>query len=87
MAEWIGALAAVFTAASFVPQALKMLWTRETAGVSLSTYLLSAAGSSLWVAFGLSIGSLSVIACNVTIGLLAAAIATLKIVNGGTSDA
>ena len=87
MAEWIGGVAALFTAASFVPQALKMLVTRETSGVSLSTYVLSTAGAGLWVVFGVMIGSVSVILCNATIGLLAAGIALLKLANGRTSTA
>lgn len=87
MAEWIGGVAALFTAASFVPQALKMIVSRETSGVSLATYMLSTAGAGLWVVFGVMIGSWSMILCNATIGLLAAAIAVLKLVNGGASTA
>jgi MtN3 and saliva related transmembrane protein len=86
MAEWIGGLAAVFTAASFVPQAVKLILTRDTAGVSLTTYLLSAAASVLWVVFGSAIGSVSVIACNAVIGVLAAIIAVLKVRNGSAQE-
>lgn len=87
MTEWIGGIAALFTAASFVPQAIKMIASGETAGVSLSTYLLSTMGAALWVIFGIAIGSVSMIACNATIGALAGLIAALKLINGGTSTA
>lgn len=86
MAEWIGGVAALLTAASFVPQALKMIMARDTSGVSLSTYLLSAGASALWVVFGVMIASVSVIACNAVIGVLAGVIAVLKLRAGGGSQ-
>lgn len=78
MVEWIGGLAALLTMASFVPQVWKIVSTRETAGVSRRTYILTTAASVLWVSYGWAISSVSVILCNATLGLLALSILALK---------
>lgn len=48
-----GYLAAFFTAVSFLPQAIKTVRTRETAGLSLLTYLFLFLGSLSWFIYGL----------------------------------
>lgn len=78
MIEGIGLLAAVLTASSFVPQVWKIIKTRETEGVSRRTYLMTVAASTLWVAYGFGISSLSVILCNSVLGILAMTIVVLK---------
>ena len=52
LAEVIGAVAALLTTAAFVPQAFKVLRTRETAAISLTMYALFTAGVALWLLFG-----------------------------------
>lgn len=79
MIEAVGLLAAALTAGSFIPQVWKIVRTRETAGVSRRTYLLTAAASALWITYGAGISSLSVILCNAAIGLLALIIIALKL--------
>ena len=44
--------AAFFTAVSFLPQAIKTVKTRETAGLSLLTYLFLFLGSLSWFIYG-----------------------------------
>ena len=48
-----GYFAAFFTAVSFLPQAIKTVSTRETAGLSLLTYLFLFLGSLSWFIYGL----------------------------------
>ena len=48
-----GYFAAFFTAVSFLPQAIKTVKTRETAGLSLLTYLFLFLGSLSWFIYGL----------------------------------
>ena len=47
-----GYFAAFFTAVSFLPQAIKTVKTRETAGLSLITYLFLFLGSLSWFIYG-----------------------------------
>ena len=48
-----GYFAAFFTAVSFLPQAIKTVRTRETAGLSLLTYLFLFLGHLSWFIYGL----------------------------------
>ena len=47
-----GYFAAFFTAVSFLPQAIKTVKTRETAGLSILTYLFLFLGSLSWFIYG-----------------------------------
>ncbi|MDA9860111.1 SemiSWEET transporter [Acidimicrobiia bacterium] len=49
---FFGYFAAFFTAVSFLPQAIKTVRTRETAGLSLLTYLFLFLGSLSWFIYG-----------------------------------
>lgn len=71
--ELIGGFAAVITSLCWLPQMLTMLRERRTEGVSLVTNLAFAAGVSLWLIYGVLIGSWPVIAANVvTLGFVLA---------------
>jgi MtN3 and saliva related transmembrane protein len=48
----IGVLAATASVASFMPQAWKIVRTRDVEGLSAGMYLLTAAAFALWLAFG-----------------------------------
>lgn len=68
--EWVGAGAALLTTASFVPQAILTLRTRDVRGVSLGMYLLFTAGVALWLVYGLALGEWPIILANaVTLAL------------------
>jgi MtN3 and saliva related transmembrane protein len=53
LATIIGSLAAALSVASFAPQALRIIRTRETKGLSVKTYLLTSLGFALWIVFGI----------------------------------
>ncbi|MCA8901919.1 MAG: SemiSWEET family sugar transporter [Hyphomonas sp.] len=77
--DLLGSAAAVLTTASFLPQALQVIRTRDTAAISLAMYSMFVTGVALWLAYGLLIGELPVILANaVTLGL-ASIILTRKV--------
>jgi MtN3 and saliva related transmembrane protein len=49
----LGLLAATGTTVSFIPQALKILKTRDTKSISLSMYILFVSGVLLWLVYGI----------------------------------
>ena len=70
MEHLIGTLAAILTTSAFVPQVVKVLRERQTAGISLGMYVLFTLGVGLWFVYGLYIRSLPVCLANgVTFGL------------------
>ena len=81
-AEAIGLLAATLTTASFVPQTIKVLRERQTAGISLGMYVLFSSGVACWLLYGLMIGSLPVTLANTVTLLLAGTVLAMKIRHG-----
>ncbi|MFN7055341.1 SemiSWEET transporter [Hyphomonas sp.] len=78
MTDLIGLIAAFLTTLSFVPQALHIVRTGRTEGISLVMYALFTTGIAVWLVYGILIGSLPVILSNsITLGL-ALTILTLK---------
>ena len=77
--ELVGAAAAMITTLCWVPQALHILRTRETRGVSLPAYNAFAAGTFLWLVYGLLLGSWPVIGANLVTLVLVLAIVGLKL--------
>lgn len=77
--EVIGGVAAVLTTSSFVPQALHVLRTRDTAAISLLMYSLFTAGITLWGVYGVITMQWSIILANGVTVVLAALILTLKV--------
>jgi MtN3 and saliva related transmembrane protein len=49
----IGTIAATATTVSFIPQAVKVIRTRDTRSISLWMYLLFSIGISLWLVYGI----------------------------------
>ncbi len=79
MTEWIGSLAAILTTTSFLPQAVKVLRERQTAGISLGMYLMFTLGVFLWFVYGLLIHSAPVYGANFVTFLLAGSVLAMKI--------
>jgi len=77
--EWIGALAAALTTASFLPQVWLTFRTRDVSGISLGMYSCFTAGVALWLVYGLSIGSVPVTVANVITLSFASVILVMKI--------
>lgn len=78
----IGYPAAVLTTMAFVPQAWQSWKTRDLSGISLPMYALFTLGVSLWLGYGIVIGSLPVIASNAVTLLLAMIVLWLKLRSG-----
>lgn len=77
--EWLGFAAAALTSASFVPQAVMTIRTRDTRGISLSMYAIFTVGVALWLAYGIALESWPMIAANTATLCLAATILILKL--------
>jgi len=75
----IGLIAATITTISFLPQALKILKSKNTSGISLPMYILFTVGLALWLLYGILTNDLPVIISNAITVLLAASILIMKI--------
>ncbi|MEW5772685.1 MAG: SemiSWEET transporter [Thermodesulfobacteriota bacterium] len=76
--EAIGLVAGFCTTLAFVPQVVKAWRTRRTRDLSLGMYLVLAAGVALWLAYGLLIGSVSVVAANAATLVLVVVVLKLR---------
>ncbi len=82
MIEWIGAIAATLTTSAFLPQAYRTLRTAQTRDISFWTQFLLFTGNSLWLLYGLYLGSWPLIIAN-CIGIpLIGAVLFMKIRHG-----
>jgi MtN3 and saliva related transmembrane protein len=77
--EWLGFVAATLTSASFIPQAVMTIRTRDTRGISRGMYIIFTAGVAFWLAYGIAIHSLPMIFANTATLALAATILALKL--------
>ncbi|MGO9006077.1 MAG: SemiSWEET transporter [Beijerinckiaceae bacterium] len=82
LADTIGMAAATLTTLCWLPQAIRILRTRDTHAISLTTQTAFAGGIALWLVYGLLIGSWPVIIANALTLVLVGAILVLKIVHG-----
>ena len=53
MTLYLGYLAGLITVGAFLPQAIRILRTRQTRDLSLGTFALLITAGSLWTAYGL----------------------------------
>lgn len=68
--DLLGYCAAVLTSASFIPQALLVIRTRRTGGISLLMYSMFTLGVALWLVYGIQTRAFPIIAANlVTLAL------------------
>jgi len=81
MYDIIGFAAAIITTASFIPQAVKTLKTKNTAGISLIMYIFFTFGVSLWIVYGISVKDYPIILANGVSIFLSATILYTKIQN------
>lgn len=75
----IGLFAAFCTTVAFLPQALKVLKTKDTQSISFWMYLLFNTGVFLWFIYGFMIHSFPVILANAITLLLGSWILILKL--------
>ena len=76
----VGLVAAGCTTGAFVPQVTRLYRLKSAAQISLATFLAFSIGTSLWLVYGLAIGSIPVIAANAATLLLSLTLVTLKLV-------
>jgi MtN3 and saliva related transmembrane protein len=74
----VGTAAGLCSMSSFVPQIVKIIRERHAEQVSLRMYLVTVTGFSLWVTYGVLIGSWPVWASNSVCLALSATILVLK---------
>ncbi|MDH4481240.1 MAG: SemiSWEET transporter [Rhodoferax sp.] len=79
LADWIGAAAATLTTASFVPQVLHTLRTKDVSGISLSMYSAFTLGVALWLVYGLLLGAWPIVVANAITVSLATCILVMKL--------
>lgn len=77
--SWIGSVAATLTTLAFVPQAVRILRTRDTHSISLPMYLTFTVGVGFWLAYGIELGSWPMIVSNTITFALSAGILALKL--------
>ncbi len=75
----VGVAAALFSIASFVPQAWKIWKTRETNGLSTKMWIFNTTAFALWLIYGIALRKWPLIATNAICLVLAAFILTLKL--------
>ncbi len=72
-------IAAALTTFSFVPQALQVIKTKNTSGLSLTMYIMFVTGVFLWMVYGFWKGDMAVALANVITLAFASIILTYKI--------
>jgi len=85
LTDWIGYAAASLTTASFVPQALLTLRTRDVSGISLGMYSAFTLGTALWLLYGWRLEQWPIVVANaLTLGLAAVILYTKISADWGT---
>jgi len=79
MIDLIGTFAAVLTTLSFVPQAILVIRTKRTEGISLAMYAMFTTGVAAWLVYGISLGAMPIIIANAVTLALASIILAIKI--------
>ena len=79
MSELIGYAAATLTTVAFVPQVIQVYRTRSVEGISTGMYLAFLLGVTMWVLYGIRIGSLPVVIANAVTFVLALAVLVGKL--------
>ncbi|MGY5612467.1 SemiSWEET transporter [Vibrio brasiliensis] len=77
-ASTIGYLAACLTTLSFLPQAIRVIKTHDTRGISLTMYLMFVTGLLMWLVYGVLIDNAAVIWANLMTFVFALPILVLK---------
>lgn len=77
--ELIGHFAAICTTASFLPQAIKVMRTKDTESLSLSMYVLFTLGIIGWLTYGFLIHNMPLIIANHVTLVLASIILFMKV--------
>lgn len=79
LASMIGFFAGLCSASSFVPQVVKAWREGDTEAISKRMYIVTVSAFSLWIVYGVMIGSWPIIAFNTISLMLSGAILVLKL--------
>src|ERR1700760_2247656 len=74
-----GGVAALLSTISFLPQAIKIIRTRDTESISVGMYAVTVVGFVLWTAYGLLLRQWPVIGSNGICLIVSAFILTMKL--------
>lgn len=77
--QYIGMVAAVLTSASFIPQAIQVIKTKDTSGISLIMYSMFVLGVVLWIIHGFIIKDAAVLFANIVTVVFASIVLVYKI--------
>ena len=60
----IGSVAAVLTTFAYLPQAIRIIKTKNTNSISLGMYVAMVFGVALWLVYGIALNEVPIIAAN-----------------------
>lgn len=80
--HWIGAAGAVLTTLCWLPQAVRVVRTKDTRAISLATNLIFAAGILLWLIYGIALMNWPLIAANAISMVFTLVIIVMKLRHG-----
>jgi MtN3 and saliva related transmembrane protein len=75
----LGSFAAICSMVSFIPQAWRIVRTRDTQAISPVMYSFTATGFALWTAYGIGLGEWPLIITNSVCSVLAAFILVMTL--------
>lgn len=78
----VSGIAAILTTVAFIPQAYKIIHSRETAGVSLWMHVTFAIGVAFWFALGIMLWNWPMMIGNLVTFALAVVIVIMKLYHG-----
>lgn len=81
IAALVGTLAGICSTSSFIPQVIKVWREGDTEAISKKMYLVTVTAFSLWIIYGLMIGSMPIIVFNIASLALSATILVIKLRN------
>jgi MtN3 and saliva related transmembrane protein len=80
--HWIGGAGAVLTTICWLPQAVRVVRTKDTRAISLATNLIFATGILLWLIYGIALGNWPLIVANSISMLFTLVIIAMKLRHG-----
>lgn len=79
--EIIGFIAAILSVICFIPQAFRVIKTKDTNALSFWMYLLSLLSVIFWLIYGIMLNSTPIILKNIFVIILSGFILSIKIVH------
>ena len=78
-ASTIGIAAAILTTGAYIPQAYKTIKTKDTSGLSITTFSMLLLGTILWFIYGVFLNDIPLMIANGLTTLLAGTIFFIKL--------